>query len=168
LSLSAVELVGDNLRVAVANNDLEALMNMLMASTMAGMAFGNARLGIVHALTDILGGMYDIPHGLACAILLPHATYFNLIGAPDKFVTLAAAMGGRTAGLTLMEAAEGAVDALAELIVDVGLTSTLRDIGVKEEEFGGVAEQAMKSPHIPVNPRRPTKDDLISILQQAY
>jgi alcohol dehydrogenase class IV len=168
LSLSAVELVGDNLRVAVANNDLEALMNMLMASTMAGMAFGNARLGIVHALTDILGGMYDIPHGLACAILLPHVTYFNLIGAPDKFVTLAAAMGGRTVGLTLMEAAEGAVDAVVELIADVGLTSTLRDIGVKEEEFDGVAEQAMKSPHIPVNPRRPTKEDLVSILQQAY
>ena len=168
LSLSAVELVGDNLRVAVANNDLEALMNMLMASTMAGMAFGNARLGVVHALTDILGGMYDIPHGLACAILLPHATHYNLIGAPAKFATLAAAMGGLTDGLTLMEAAEGAVDAVEELISDVGLTSTLRDIGVKEDEFAGVAEQAMKSPHNPVNPRRPTIDDLISILKQAY
>ena len=168
LSLSAVELVGDNLRVAVANNDLEALMNMLMASTMAGMAFGNARLGVVHALTDILGGMYDVPHGLACAILLPHATQFNLIGAPAKFAILAEAMGGVSDGLTLMEAAEGAVDAVVELISDVGLTSTLKDIGVKEEEFEGVAEQAMKSPHIPVNPRRPTKDDLISMLQQAY
>jgi alcohol dehydrogenase len=168
LSLSAVELVGDNLRVAVANNDPEALMNMLMASTMAGMAFGNARLGVVHALTDILGGMYDVPHGLACAILLPHATQFNLIGAPAKFATLAEVMGGVSGGLTLMEAAEGAVDAVVELISDVGLTSTLKDIGVKKEEFEGVAEQAMKSPHIPVNPRRPTKDDLISMLQQAY
>jgi 1,3-propanediol dehydrogenase len=99
---------------------------------------------------------------------LPHATHFNLIGAPDKFATLAAALGGGTGGFTLMEAAEGAVDAIVELIADVGLTSTLRDIGVKEEEFDGVAEQAMKSPHIPVNPRRPTKEDLISILQQAY
>jgi alcohol dehydrogenase len=168
LSLSAVELVGDNLRVAVANNDLEALMNMLMASTMAGMAFGNARLGIVHALTDILGGMYDIPHGLACAILLPHCTLFNLMGAPAEYATLAVALGRFTDGLTLMEAAEEAVDAIEELIDDVGLTSVLRDIGVKEAEFSGVAEQAMKSPHVPVNPRRPTAQDLIHILEEAY
>lgn len=168
LSLSAVELVGDNLRIAVANNDLEALMNMLMASTMAGMAFGNARLGIVHALTDILGGMYDVPHGLACAILLPHATLFNLMGAPEKYATLAVALGHFTDGLTLMEAAEEAVDAVEELIDDVGLCSVLRDIGVKEADFPGVVEQAMKSPHIPVNPRRPKAEDLIHILEEAY
>jgi alcohol dehydrogenase class IV len=168
LSLSAVELVGDNLRIAVANNDLEALMNMLIASTMAGMAFGNARLGIVHALTDILGGMYDVPHGLACAILLPHATLFNLMGAPDKYATLAVALGRFTDGLTLMEAAEEAVDAVEDLIRDVGLTSRLQDIGVKEAEFTGVAEQAMKSPHVPVNPKRPTAGDLIRILGEAY
>jgi alcohol dehydrogenase class IV len=168
LSFSAIELVGENLRVAVANNDLEALMNMLMASTMAGMAFGNARLGVVHALTDILGGMYDIPHGLACAILLPYATHFNLIGAPAKFASVASALGRVTAGLSLTEAAEEAVDAIVDLIGDVGLTKTLADIGVKREEFAGVVEQAMKSPHIPVNPRRPTSDDLISILEQAY
>jgi alcohol dehydrogenase len=168
LSLTAVELVGENLRVAVANNDLEALMNMLMASTMAGMAFGNARLGVVHALTDILGGMYDIPHGLACAILLPHATRFNLIGAPSKFATLASALGRFVDGLTVMEAAEEAADAVVDLIADVGLTKTLKDIGVKKAEFAGVVEQAMKSPHIPVNPRRPTADDLVSILEQAY
>jgi alcohol dehydrogenase len=168
LSLNAVELVGDNLRVAVANNDLEALMNMLMASTMAGMAFGNARLGIVHALTDILGGMYDIPHGLACAILLPQATVFNLIGATDKYATLAVALGGFTDGLTAMEAAEEAVAAVEGLISDVGLSSGLRDIGVEEAEFPGVAQQAMKSPHIPVNPRRPTAEDLIHILEEAY
>jgi len=168
LSLSAVELVGENLRPAVANNGVEALMNMLMASTMAGMAFGNARLGIVHALTDILGGMYDIPHGLACAILLPYATRFNLIGAPTKYATLAMAMGRLTDGLTLMEAAAEAVDAVVDLISDVGLTKGLRDIGVREAEFPGVVEQAMKSPHIPVNPRRPIAEDLIHILEEAY
>jgi alcohol dehydrogenase class IV len=168
LSFSAIELIGENLRVAVANNDPEALMNMLMASTMAGMAFGNARLGIVHALTDILGGMYDIPHGLACAILLPYATQFNLIGAPAKYASVASALGRVTEGLALVEAAEDAVDAVVDLISDVGLTKTLKDIGVKREEFAGVVDQAMKSPHIPVNPRRPTKDDLIDILEQAY
>jgi alcohol dehydrogenase class IV len=168
LSLGAIELIGENLRTAVANNDLDALMNMLMASTMAGMAFANSRLGIIHAMTDILGGMYDMPHGSACSILLPHAMQFNLIGAPAKFATIAAALGEMTEGLTMLEAAGLAVDSVVQLIDDVGLPTRLRDIGVKEEGFSAVAETGMRSPHIPVNPHRPMPEDLMSMLSQAY
>lgn len=168
LSLGAVELIGQNLRRAVANNDLDALGDMLMASTMAGMAFANSRLGIIHAITDILGGMYDVPHGVACAILLPHAMRFNLIGAAGKFARIASAMGEITEWLTPLEAAEMAVDTVASLIDDLGLPTRLRDIGVEEDGFSTVVESGMKSPHIPVNPRRPTPDDLMSVLRQAY
>jgi alcohol dehydrogenase class IV len=167
-SLTAIELIGQNLRVAVANNDLEALMNMLVASTMAGIAFSNARLGILHAMTDILGGMYDVPHGMACAILLPHVMEFNLIGSPHKFAHIASALGEMVEELTVLEAAACAVDAVADLIRSVGLSKQLGDIGVEEDEFPEVAEAAMNSVHVPCNPRRPTAEDLVSILQQAY
>jgi len=167
-ALGAIELIGQNLRVAVANNDLEALMNMLVASTMAGMAFSNSRLGILHAMTDILGGMYDVPHGMACAILLPPVMEFNLIGSPSKFAQIAAALGEAVEELTVLEAATCAVDAVVDLIHDVGLSKRLGDIGVEEDELPEVAEAAMNSVHIACNPRRPTVQDLVSILRQAY
>ncbi|MCF8042762.1 MAG: iron-containing alcohol dehydrogenase [Desulfarculaceae bacterium] len=91
----AIRLIGKNLRLFVANRkNLHAAEAMLMASTLAGLAFAQARLGVVHAMAHPLGGFFDMPHGIANAILLPHVLQFNRLACPAKFQRMAALLGG--------------------------------------------------------------------------
>jgi len=109
-----------------------------------------------------------VPHGIANAILLPHGMEFNLIANPGKFAEIARAMGENVDGLTSMEAANLAVDAVIDLASDIGAPQTLESVGVKEESIPRMAEDGMKSGHIPVNPRQVTMEDAIRILEKAY
>jgi len=169
LALSAIKLVSDNLRQSIADaSNAEAMANMQLAANMAGMAFTNTRLGIVHAIALPPSALFHVPHGIANAILLPHGMEFNLIGNPGKFVDIACAKGENVDGLTIMEAAELAVDAVRNLAMDIGAPQTLESVGAKRESIPKMAEDGMKSGHLAVNPRQVSIEDVVKIFETAF
>ncbi|MEW6661449.1 MAG: iron-containing alcohol dehydrogenase [Bacillota bacterium] len=168
IALESIRLIGQYLRPAVAKGDnLEARYQMLMGNLLAGMAFANTKLGVVHAITSPLGGYFDVPHGTVNAILLPYVMEFNLIGNQEKFARIAEVMGENTEGLTAYQAAEKAVAAVKRLSLDIGLPAGMAEIGVEEEQLPAVCAEAMKNVNIPINPRTPTLQDLIDICMRA-
>lgn len=168
LSVQAMKMIAQNLRLAVVQNEnLEARSNMLLASLIAAMAFNSTRLGLAHALAIPLGAHFKIPHGTVNAILLPEVMQFNVIGNVSKYAEIAAIFGVNTAGLTDREAAEKAVETIRQLNKDVGITQTLSDFGLTEEHLDMIAEEAMLSGNVPVNPRKPTIEDLKNICRAA-
>ena len=169
LALSAIKLISENLRMSIADaNNAEAMSNMQLAANMAGMAFTNTRLGVVHAIALPPSALFHIPHGIANAILLPHGMEFNLIGNPGKFADIACAMGEFVDGLTVMEAAMVAVDAVRELAADIGAPQTLESVGAKKDSIPKMAEDGMKSGHLAVNPRQVSIEDVVKIFEAAY
>lgn len=96
----------------------------------------NASLGYVHAMAHQLGGFYNLPHGVCNAILLPHVEEFNLIGNANRFRDIAKAMGENIDGLSTMDAARKAIAAIRQISEQVGIPKNLRELGVKEEDFG--------------------------------
>ncbi|GFN22681.1 iron-containing alcohol dehydrogenase [Thermanaeromonas sp. C210] len=167
LALQAIKLIARSLRKAVANGrDLKARADMLYASTIAALAFNVTRLGIAHALASPLGAHFGVPHGIANAILLPHVMEYNLIGAPEKFADIAAALGEDASHLPPMEAARKGVKAVEELTKDVGITDKLSSYGATEDKLGSIVEEAITSGNIAVNPRRPEPGDLLAICKK--
>ncbi|HEX7513734.1 MAG TPA: iron-containing alcohol dehydrogenase, partial [Candidatus Methylomirabilis sp.] len=166
-SLQAIRMIGQHLRTAVANGNLTDLTGMAMASMLAGLAFNNTRTTLVHAMSHAVTGHASVPHGVANAILVPYAMEFNLIGSPEKHGDIAAALGEDTDGLSVMDAARAAVDAVQELANDVGIPHTLREMGVTEAHLEAMADDAMKSGGIALNPRRPTRQDVLALYKKA-
>lgn len=168
-AIQAIKLIATNLRQAVAlGTNLVARENMACASLLAGMAFNNANLGYVHAMAHQLGGLYDMPHGVANAVLLPHVARYNLIANPEKFADIAQFMGENTTGLSTMDAAELAINAIARLSADVGIPQHLCDLGVKESDFPYMAEMALKDGNAFSNPRKGNEKDIVEIFRQAF
>jgi len=169
LALDAMRLIGRSLRTAYASGkDLGARATMLLASTMAAMAFTRTRLGNVHAMSHPLGAHFDVPHGVANAILLPYVMAWNLVACYDTYPQVAAALGERVDGLSARQASEAAVDAARRLSRDVGIPERLRDVGVTREGIAPMAEDAMKSGNILVNPRATTYTDIVGLFETAY
>ena len=169
LALSAIKLVSDNLRQSIADaSNAEAMANMQLAANMAGMAFTNTRLGIVHAIALPPSALFHIPHGIANAILLPYGMDFNLIGNPRKFVDIAYAMGENVSGMTIMEAAMLAPEAVRNLAIDIDAPRTLESVGAKRESIPRMAEDGMKSGHLAVNPRQVSIEDVVEIFEAAF
>jgi len=167
LALHAIQLIAQHLRPAVANSNLQDLSGMAMASTLAGMAFNNTRTTLVHAMSHAVTGHAKVPHGVANAILLPHVLEFNLIGSPDRHADIAVALGEDVDGLSTMDAARLVVDAVQELADDVGIPHNLREVGVTEVLLDRMADDAMKSGGIPLNARRPSRDDVLRLYRIA-
>ncbi|KHF39564.1 iron-containing alcohol dehydrogenase [Halalkalibacter okhensis] len=168
LSVQAMKMISEHLRMAVVQGEnLEARSNMLLASLIAAMAFNSTRLGLAHALAIPLGAHFKIPHGTVNAILLPEVMQFNVIGNPKKFAEIASIFGVDTYSLTEREAAEKSVEAIRQLKDDIGIHQTLSDFGVKEEHLDFIVEEAMLSGNVPVNPRKPTLEDLKNICRAA-
>ena len=135
-ALMAITMITQYLPKAVANGVyMKARDKMAYGQYLAGIAFNNASLGYVHAMAHQLGGMYNLPHGVCNAILLPHVEEFNLIGNANRFRDIAKAMGEITEGLSTMDAARKAIAAIRQLSSQVGIPERLRDLGVKEEDF---------------------------------
>lgn len=169
VAIQAIKLIANNLRQAVANGaNVKARENMAYASLLAGMAFNNGNLGYVHAMAHQLGGQYDLPHGVANAMLLPVVEEYNIISNPSRFADIAEFMGEQTDGLSVMEAAEKAVDAMRRLASDVGIPASLREMGVKEEDFDLMAENALLDGNAGSNPRKGTKADIVNLFRKAY
>ena len=168
-AVQAINLVAGNLRQATANGQNEkARENMAYASLLAGMAFNNANLGYVHAMAHQLGGQYDMPHGVANAILLPTVEEYNLNSAPERFADLAVLLGENIDGLSVMEAGQKAIQAMRNLAEDVGIPKTLKEMGVKREDFELMAENALLDGNAFSNPRKGSKEDIIRLFEKAY
>ncbi|WP_250673604.1 iron-containing alcohol dehydrogenase [Paraclostridium ghonii] len=168
-AIQAIKLISKNLRQAVAlGENLVARENMAYASLLAGMAFNNANLGYVHAMAHQLGGLYDMPHGVANAMLLPHVEKYNLISNPQKFADIAEFMGENIDGLSVVEAAEKAIGAMFKLSKDIGIPASLKEMGVKEEDFEYMAEMALKDGNAFSNPRKGNENDIVEIFKAAF
>jgi len=168
-ALKAIELISVWLRPAVANgSDMEARDQMAYAEFLAGMAFNNASLGYVHAMAHQLGGMYDLPHGVCNAILLPYVSEFNILSKTERFADIAAALGESTDDcISVHEAAERAIEAIKKLSSDIDIPANLKILGVKEKDLKTMATNAMKDACSFTNPRSATLEDIVDIYRQA-
>ena len=168
--MKAIQMIFKYLPSAVNEKDDEAIEKMGLAQYIAGMGFSNVGLGIVHSMAHQLGAVYDTPHGIANAMLLPTVMRFNgedpataqrfreilvNIGRPDA------------ANLNDQDVINTFVWMISELSKAVGITQTIKDYGAKEEDFEMLAEKAMKDPCKPGNPREVTKEDFIELYRKA-
>ena len=168
-ALMAITMITQYLPKAVANGTyIKARDKMAYGQYLAGIAFNNASLGYVHAMAHQLGGFYNLPHGVCNAILLPHVEEFNLIDNANRFRDIAKATGENIDGLSTMDAARKAIAAIRQISEQVGIPKNLRELGVKEEDFGIMAENAMKDVCQLTNPRKATKEQVIGIFKAAY
>lgn len=168
-ALMAVKMIYQYLPKAVANGDyMKARDKMAYAQYLAGIAFNNASLGYVHAMAHQLGGVYNLPHGVCNAILLPYVEEFNLIGNLNRFRDLAEAMGENIEGLSTAQAAARAIKAIRLISSHVDIPTNLKELGVKPEDFDIMAENAMKDVCCLTNPRKATKAQIIEIYRRAY
>ena len=168
MALHAIRLIAQNLRqAAFSDHNHEATQNMLVASTMAGFAFSQTRLGNVHAMSHPVSGHYGVPHGVANAILLTRVMDFNRYACPGKFADIAVAMGEDVVGLSDVDAAMLSVEAVENLGGDVGIPNTLSEAGVDSDGIQVLAEDSMKSGNVVVNPRKTTLEDVIALYEEA-
>ena len=156
--LKAIEIISKNLRGAVANTP-EGREGMALGQYIAGMGFSNVGLGIVHSMAHPLGALYDTPHGVANAILLPTVMEYNAEATGEKYRDIAKAMGVE---MSLEDARKAAVAAVKQLSEDVGIPKDLKNI-VKEEDLDFLAQSAMDDACRPGNPKDPTKEDIIAL-----
>jgi lactaldehyde reductase len=160
--LKAIELISKSLRGAV-KNEKEGREGMALGQYIAGMGFSNVGLGIVHSMAHALGAVYDTPHGVANAILLPTVMRYNAEATGEKYRDIAKAMGVEgTEKMTTEEYRKAACDAVAKLSADVGIPQNLKGI-VKEEDIDFLAQSAMDDACRPGNPKDPTKEDIIAL-----
>lgn len=161
-NLKAIEVIAKNLRGAV-DNTPEGREGMALGQYLTGMGFSNCGLGIVHSMAHALGAVYDTPHGVANAILLPTVMAYNADMTGDKYKYIAAAMGVEgTESMGREEYRKAAVDAVRQLSLDVGIPADLKEI-VKEEDIQFLAESAVADACAPGNPKEASLDDIIGL-----
>ena len=168
-AIMAIKMISHYLPKAVANgNYMKARDKMAYAQYLAGIAFNNASLGYVHAMAHQLGGFYNLPHGVCNAILLPYVESYNLIGNMNRFRDVAQAMGVQVEGISVTCAAEKAIEAIKKLSRQLEIPTDLKQLGVREEDFGIMADNAKKDVCQLTNPRTATREQVIEIYRQAY
>ncbi len=168
--MQAIKLIFRYLPSAVNEKDERAIEMMGLAQYIAGMGFSNVGLGIVHSMAHQLGAVYDTPHGIANAILLPTVMRFN--GADSataqRFREILCEIGRPDAAhLNDQDVVNTFVWMISELSKSVGITQTVKDVGAKEEDFEMLADKAMQDPCKPGNPREVSKEDFINLYKQA-
>ncbi|MFC0468990.1 iron-containing alcohol dehydrogenase [Halalkalibacter kiskunsagensis] len=170
LAIKAVKMIGEFLPKAYANPyDHEAREAMVTGSLMAGMAFGNAGVGAVHALAYPLGGRFNIAHGVSNAVLLPYVMEWNKISCLSKFKDIAEALGIDTRNLSTHEAADRAIDEMKRLSRYVEIPESLQDFGIPESVIPDMAIDASKAKRLmDNNPRALSVNDIEKIYQSAY
>jgi len=168
-ALEAVRRIAANLpRALDAPGDLAARAGMMLGSMYAGLAFSNAILGAVHAMAHSLGGLKDLPHGLCNAILLDQVADFNFAAAPDRYVAVARALGGRVPEDAAPDQAKAATLAtLRDFKRRAGVTAGLAELGVTRRDLAVLAEFAAADPCLATNPRTPSREDLVGIYERA-
>lgn len=160
--LKAIEIIARSLKGAV-DNTPEGREGMALGQYVAGMGFSNVGLGIVHSMAHPLGAVYDTPHGVANAILLPTVMAFNADATGEKYREIARAMGvPNVDNMTQEEYRAAAVNAVKELSISVGIPADLKEI-VKEEDIDFLADSAVADACAPGNPKQATKEDIIAL-----
>ena len=166
--IKAIEMINRYLETAVNEpQNAEARNGMAVAQYIAGMAFSNVGLGVVHGMAHPLGAIFDIPHGVANALLLPTIMEFNAPAALDKYVTIAKAMNVYKEGMSKEEAAQAAVDAVKALSIRVGIPQHLSDLGIKESDLPKLADSAIADVCTPGNPREVTRDIILDLYKKV-
>ncbi|MCR4688288.1 MAG: lactaldehyde reductase [Saccharofermentans sp.] len=156
LDLEAIKLIAKSLRKAVAN-DPEGREGMALAQYVTAMAYSNVGLGIAHSMAHTLGAVYDTPHGVACAMMLPIVMEFNQETTGEKFKDIAEAFGVDTTGMSPEEYRKAAIDEVRKLSVDVGIPTKLESL--KEEDLPFLCESAAADACAPGNPKHATLED---------
>lgn len=168
-ALKAAQLIAESLPRAVQDGEnMSARENMCYASFLAGTAFNNAGLGLAHAMSHPLGGMYNLPHGLCNALLLPHVVRFNLDQVAGKFSELAVAMGAGKEWHSERENGESLVRAIFNLSREIDLPTGLSDIGVKSSDLEKLSEEAMAEAIGTTNPRPYSAQQVLEVYRQAF
>ena len=165
--MKAIQLIFEYLPYAVNNKCEKAIDKMGLAQYIAGMGFSNVGLGIVHSMAHQLGAVYDTPHGLANAILLPTVMEFNGEVCYERFREILIGLGINAKEFTKEEVIKTFVGKIRELSEKVGITQTVKDTGAKLEDLNMLAEKAMEDPCKPGNPREVSKEDFIELYKKA-
>ena len=166
--IKAIEMIARYLETAVNEpTNAEARNGMAVAQYIAGMAFSNVGLGVVHGMAHPLGAIFDIPHGVANALLLPVIMEFNAPAALDKYVDIAKAMNVYTSGMSREEAAHAAVEAVKSLAIRVGIPQHLSELGIEEEDLERLSEAAFADVCTPGNPREVSKEIILELYRKV-
>lgn len=166
--IKSIELIAKHLRGAVADRNMTDMDGMSIAQYVAGMGFSNVGLGIVHSMAHPLGAVFDIPHGVANALLLPIVMEFNMSACIEKYGDIARAMGVDTIGMTKEEAARAAVEAVRKLSKDISIPQTLREISIKREDLPRLAKDALADVCTGGNPKDVVLEDIEKLYIRAY
>lgn len=165
LHIKAIEIIGRTLRDSV-NGDQKAREEMALAQYIAGMGFSNVGLGLVHGMAHPLSAWYDVPHGVACASLLPTIMKYNKEYTGEKYRDIARALKiDGVEDMTIEQARDAACDAIDRLSHDVGIPTTISELGVKKEDLPAIAKDAMKDACTPGNPRDTNEDDVVALYE---
>ena len=166
--IKAIEMINRYLETAVNEpTNEEARNGMAVAQYIAGMAFSNVGLGLVHGMAHPLGAIFDIPHGVANALLLPTVMAFNAPAALDKYADIAKAMNVYRPGMSQEEAADAAVRAVRELAVRVGIPQHLSELGIQESDLERLSQAALADVCTPGNPREVTQEQIYELYKQV-
>ena len=169
MGIAAIMLISDNIRLAVANgNNKEARTNMAIASTIAGVAFMNGGLGVVHGIAQTIGAVAHVAHGVANSLLLPYCMERNVVGNLEKFKNIAVAMGENVDGLSERDAAQAAIKAVFQLAEDLKVPMKLKDVGVTREMFPEIIQGTMEYRMLGINPCKLKASDVNDILERAF
>ena len=163
LDLEAIKLIAKNLRAAV-NNDPDGREGMALAQYVTAMAYSNVGLGIAHSMAHTLGAVYDTPHGVACAMMLPIVMDFNKECTGEKYKAIAEAFGIDTAGMDQDTYRQAAIDAVQQLSIDVGIPTKLESL--KEEDLPFLCESAAADACAPGNPKEASLADLEAMFRK--
>lgn len=166
--IEAIRMINKYLRLAVFDpKNPVGREGMALAQYVAGMAFSNVGLGVVHGMAHPMGSLHNIPHGVANALLLPTIMEFNAPVCREKYVEIAKAMGAYKEGMTQIEAAQAACDAVRALAVEVGIPQHLSEIGIYEKDIDALADQAIADVCTPGNPRKVTRVDIVELYKKV-
>jgi alcohol dehydrogenase len=167
-ALYAIELIGKNLRAAVNSPNIENCSNMMLGSTIAGLAFGFSDTAGVHCMAEALGGRYDIPHGVANAMILPTVTEYNVPADFEKYANVSKALGVNIQEMSLEEAAYACVSELEKLCEDVNIPKMKTYGIIDKKDFQDLAKAAEKNVSTPDNPREVNESVFYELFMKAY
>ena len=172
LALKAIRLISGSLRQAWSDGgNISARTDMMLGATIAGMAFSNSSVALVHGMSRPIGAYFHIHHGLSNCVLLLDVMEFSVVGAPQRFADIAEAMGEQIEGLSPMKQADAAITAVERLVKDIDMPR-LGQIGIEEEKFDEVVEQmaadAIASGSPANNPRQATQEEIIALYRKCF
>lgn len=168
LAIHSIKLVNEYLPRVVANgDDIEAREQMAYAQYLGGVAFNNGGLGLVHSISHAIGGVYDLQHGIINSVIMPHVVRFNTLARTERVAEIAELLGEDIKGLSSKEAADKAVIALERINKDFGIPTSLKEMGVKEEDIDLLATNALNDICTLQNPRKPKHEELVQMIKAA-